>query len=81
MAWKPDIFLIFEHKTRCTWVVMEQPVYTCKLSNCGPRICDKNLNFYSGVNKMGELESAEGNGRPSKKDAWSVEKISITDAP
>jgi hypothetical protein len=23
---------------------------------------------------MGELESAEGNGRPSKKDAWSVAK-------
>jgi hypothetical protein len=27
---------------------------------------------------MGELESAEENGRPSKKDAWSVAKNSIT---
>jgi hypothetical protein len=24
----PTYFLIFEHKTRCTWVVMEKPVYT-----------------------------------------------------
>jgi hypothetical protein len=29
------------------------------------------------VKKMGEFESAEGNGRSSKKDSWSVEKISI----
>jgi hypothetical protein len=28
MAWKPDIFFNFEHQTRCTWVVVEQPAYT-----------------------------------------------------
>jgi hypothetical protein len=28
--------------------------------------------------KNGEFESIEGKGRPSKKDAWSVEKIAIT---
>jgi hypothetical protein len=27
---------------------------------------------------MGELESEEVNGRPSKQDAWSVGKIAIT---
>jgi hypothetical protein len=37
--------------------------------------------FSSIVNKKGEMKSAEGNGRPSKKDAWSVENISITNAP
>jgi hypothetical protein len=31
--------------------------------------------------KKGNLESGEGNGRPSKKDAWSVETNSITDSP
>ena len=30
------------------------------------------------MRKKGELESVEGNGRPSKKDAWSVAKIAIT---
>jgi hypothetical protein len=28
-----------------------------------------------------EFKSAEGNGRPSKKDAWSEETFSITRAP
>ena len=34
--------------------------------------------FYYGMNKNGKLESAEGKGRPSKQDAWSVEKNAIT---
>jgi hypothetical protein len=38
----------------------------------------KTLNFLLWNEQKGELESAEGNGRPSKQDAWSVEKISIT---
>jgi hypothetical protein len=28
MAWKPDIIFNFEHQTRCTWDVLEQPAYT-----------------------------------------------------
>jgi hypothetical protein len=31
------------------------------------------------MNKKGKLEPTEGNGRPSKKDTWSVEKIAITE--
>jgi hypothetical protein len=41
----------------------------------------KKMNFLLWNEKNGEFESAEGKGRPSKQDAWSVEKISITDAP
>jgi hypothetical protein len=33
------------------------------------------------MNKKGKLESTEEKGRPSKKDAWSVEKHAITYAP
>jgi hypothetical protein len=39
---------------------------------------DKNMYFLLWSEKKGEFKSAEGNGRPSKKDAWSVEKFSIT---
>jgi hypothetical protein len=35
------------------------------------------LNFCLWYEKNGEYEFVEGKGRPSKKDAWSVEKISI----
>jgi hypothetical protein len=43
------------------------------------RTCTKMCIFSSGVKKKGEMKSAEGNGRPSKQDAWSVEKFSITE--
>jgi hypothetical protein len=48
------------------------------LPNCGPHVCEETLNFLLLSEKKGELEFAEGKGRPSKQDAWSVEKITIT---
>jgi hypothetical protein len=38
----------------------------------------KNCIFSLWSEQNGVIESAEGNGRPSKQDAWSVEKIAIT---
>jgi hypothetical protein len=42
------------------------------------RIYIQNFNFWLWNDKNGEFESAEGKGRPSKKDAWSVENFAIT---
>jgi hypothetical protein len=39
------------------------------------------LNFWLWNEKNGEFVGADGKGRPWKKDSWSVEKISIRDAP
>jgi hypothetical protein len=36
--------------------------------------------FSFGVIKKGEMKSAEVNGKPSKQDAWSEEKISIANS-
>jgi hypothetical protein len=38
----------------------------------------KNMYFWLWSEQKGDFKSAEGNGRPSKQDAWSEEKISIT---
>jgi hypothetical protein len=41
----------------------------------------KTLNFLLWNEQKGELESVEGNGRPSNKDAWSVETNVVTYSP
>jgi hypothetical protein len=41
----------------------------------------KNVHFWLWNEQKGDFKSAEGNGRPSKKVAWSEEKIVVTDAP
>jgi hypothetical protein len=56
---------------------------TCVYMSCltVARVYGKKLYFLLWSEQKGEFKSAEGNGRPSKQDAWSVEKFSITDAP
>ena len=39
------------------------------------------LKFWLSNEQNGVFECAEGKGRPSKQDAWSVVKIAIRDAP
>jgi hypothetical protein len=39
------------------------------------------LNFWLWNEKNWGFECAEGNGRPSMQDAWSVEKIAIRYSP
>jgi hypothetical protein len=41
----------------------------------------KNVHFWLWSEQKGDFKSAEGNGRPSKQDAWSEEKFVVTDAP
>jgi hypothetical protein len=41
----------------------------------------KNVEFWLWNQQNGGFECAEGKGRPSKQDAWSVVKIAIRDAP
>jgi hypothetical protein len=83
MTWHGDLthLLFFEHQTQCMQVVMEKLAYIHELYNWRVMYMDKMCIFSSIVNKKWEMSSAEGNGRPSKKDVWSVEKYVITYAP
>jgi hypothetical protein len=38
---------------------------------------NKSVYFKLWSDKKGEMKSVEGNGRPSEKDTWSVEKYTI----
>jgi hypothetical protein len=78
MAWKTDILfyflapnLLYVGCSGETWVY-------ASFLNGRSRIWTKIYIFSSGVNKKGEFKFADGNGRPSKKGAWSEETFSIT---
>ena len=57
-----------------------QPAYTHAIQLLGC-VYVKKYDFLALGSTKGDFKSVEGNGRPSKKDAWSEEKFVVTDAP